>query len=137
MEEPTKLFTASSLLMASLFAYSASVQLNDPDWYFWFPLYAFASVVNLLMNNTSYKSKTIRKIAKLDLGLGTFLFLKVVIEDYLINSAKNPNKPAKEKKVKEVAARYVDYGMAMLVGMSYGIPIVFLAFIKEEDVTMR
>ncbi|KAA8547296.1 hypothetical protein F0562_003840 [Nyssa sinensis] len=34
--------------MASLFAFSASVQFNDSDWYFWFPLYATASVVNLV-----------------------------------------------------------------------------------------
>ncbi|PIA55594.1 hypothetical protein AQUCO_00700121v1 [Aquilegia coerulea] len=88
MEESTKLFKSCSLLMAFLFAYSASVQFNDPvrvlhdysDWYLWFPLYASACVVNLLLHNIFKTCKTIAKVA---FWLGVFLFVKVVIEDYV------------------------------------------------------
>ncbi|KAJ8621044.1 hypothetical protein MRB53_029573 [Persea americana] len=71
-------FFSCSLFMASLFAYSASVQFNDPDWYFWFPLYASASVVNLL--GICFILKPRNQIAKFALGVGVFLFLKVVKE---------------------------------------------------------
>ncbi|KAF9620210.1 hypothetical protein IFM89_010945 [Coptis chinensis] len=67
--------------MAFLFASSAAVQLNDPDWYLWFPLYTTASLVNLLRNTST--SRTVKQTAKLAFWLGTFLFLKVVIEDYV------------------------------------------------------
>lgn len=98
--------SCSSLLMAFLFALSASFQFDDPgnypfyffhlaifllrtetvssvdlisfcvwlsDWYFWFPLYALACLVNMVNRFT--------KIAKITLLMGTILFLKVVIED--------------------------------------------------------
>ncbi|KAK7847275.1 hypothetical protein CFP56_006752 [Quercus suber] len=45
MTRSTKVHSLCSVLRASLFAYSASSQLNDHDWYFWFPLYACACVV--------------------------------------------------------------------------------------------
>ncbi|XWS45354.1 hypothetical protein CRYUN_Cryun15aG0129600 [Craigia yunnanensis] len=48
MAKPRELFSSCSLLMAVMFGFSLSAQLNDPDWYFWFPLYACAGVVNLL-----------------------------------------------------------------------------------------
>ncbi|XP_049383402.1 uncharacterized protein LOC125847763 [Solanum stenotomum] len=75
-QEPQMHMTSSrcsSLLMAFLFALSASFQFNDPDWYFWFPLYALACLVNMVNGFT--------KIAKITLLMGTILFLKVVIED--------------------------------------------------------
>lgn len=112
MAEPTKLYILCCLLMAALFAYSASVQLNDPgtlifvtflllhcwqqsklifsafflffflsDWYFWFPLYAIACVVNLV--NWAISSKKIKQVAEAALWLGMFLFIKVVAEDYV------------------------------------------------------
>ncbi|KAJ4844864.1 hypothetical protein Tsubulata_004355 [Turnera subulata] len=74
-------FAVCSVLMASLFAYSASVQLNDHDWYFWFPLYACACLVNL-MNRSGSSKRIVRQIAKMTVLLGTFLFVKVVVEDF-------------------------------------------------------
>jgi hypothetical protein len=31
-------------IMTLFFAYAAYVQLNDPDWYYWFPVYAISSL---------------------------------------------------------------------------------------------
>ncbi|KAK2657320.1 hypothetical protein Ddye_010372 [Dipteronia dyeriana] len=77
-----KLFSICSLLMSSMCAYSASVQLNDHDWYLWFPLYACACGVNLV--NWKISSKNISGYAaKVALLLGISLFLKVVIEDFV------------------------------------------------------
>ncbi|XP_015890190.3 uncharacterized protein LOC107424829 [Ziziphus jujuba] len=81
MAAPKKLYSLCCLLMATLFAYSASVQLNDPDWYFWFPLYAGAFVVNLL--NWIIPSSTISHVAAISLWLGIYLFIKVVVEDFM------------------------------------------------------
>lgn len=52
------------------------------DWYFWFPLYACACVVNLLNRAISPKGR-IQLLAKGTLWLGIFLFIKVVVEDLL------------------------------------------------------
>ncbi|XVE87240.1 hypothetical protein DITRI_Ditri18aG0100400 [Diplodiscus trichospermus] len=82
MEKPRKLFSSCSLLMAIMFGFSSSVQLNDPDWYFWFPLYACACVVNLLNWRISQKAVAIKNTAKVALWLGVFLFMKVVMEDF-------------------------------------------------------
>ncbi|KAI3957507.1 hypothetical protein MKX01_001866 [Papaver californicum] len=90
MTEP-KLFTTSSLLMAFLFSYSASVQLNDPE---------------------------IKNIAKLDLLLGIFLFVKVIIEDYVYEL---------------VGINSMDLRMALLVILSYSIPLVFFVFLKRKN----
>ncbi|TQD72799.1 hypothetical protein C1H46_041672 [Malus baccata] len=81
----TKLYTLCSLLMASLFAYSASVQLNDPDWYFWFPLYFGACFVNLVIWAVS--SKAIKQVAEAALWLGIFLFIKVTAESASLKGA--------------------------------------------------
>lgn len=51
------------------------------DWYFWFPLYAIACVVNLV--NWAISSKRINQVAEAALWLGMFLFIKVVAEDYV------------------------------------------------------
>lgn len=113
MATPTKLNTLCSLLMASLFAYSASVQLNDSgtvillpfsyctvyknpsklnfsisfflflDWYFWFSLYGGASVVNLV--NWAISSKAIKHVAEGALWLGIFLFIRVIAESTLVD----------------------------------------------------
>ncbi|KAK8716713.1 hypothetical protein V6N13_044017 [Hibiscus sabdariffa] len=58
-----------------MFGFSSSVQLNDPDWYFWFPLYACACIVNLLNWRISPKG-SIKHIAEVVLCLGVFLFIK-------------------------------------------------------------
>ncbi|KAL8546227.1 hypothetical protein ACS0TY_006078 [Phlomoides rotata] len=66
------------LLMASLFALSASFQFNDPDWYLWIPLYSTACVANLVNGA--------KGMGKFALWLGLLLFIKVAVED-LINGA--------------------------------------------------
>jgi hypothetical protein len=65
--------------MAFLFAYSASVQLNDPDWYFWFPLYTLACVVNLI----NYRRRIKLMMMRTALSLGVFLLVKVIAEDVI------------------------------------------------------
>uniref|UniRef100_A0A1D1YV08 Transmembrane protein 220 n=1 Tax=Anthurium amnicola TaxID=1678845 RepID=A0A1D1YV08_9ARAE len=73
-------FSPCSLLMGFLFAYSASVQLDDPDWYLWLPLYASASAINFL--HIWLASRSMEMTASLTLLLGMVLFLKVSVEDY-------------------------------------------------------
>ncbi|CAI9110040.1 OLC1v1010003C1 [Oldenlandia corymbosa var. corymbosa] len=75
-------FSVCSLLMAFLFAVSASFQLNDPDWYFWFPLYTCGCIVNLA-NGLCRFPKT-PTLAKLTLWLGVCLFIKVAVEGLAI-----------------------------------------------------
>ncbi|XP_022133255.1 transmembrane protein 220 [Momordica charantia] len=81
MATPSKLYSSCSLLMAFLFAYSTAVQFNDPDWYLWVPLYGCACAVNL--PNWVISSETIGYVAKATLGLGIYLWVKVVAEDYV------------------------------------------------------
>ncbi|KHG25970.1 hypothetical protein F383_06641 [Gossypium arboreum] len=82
MAKPRNLFTCCSLLMAIMFGFSSSVQLNDPVWYFWFSLYACACIVNLLNWRTSAKGY-IKHVAQVALCLGVLLFIKVVVEGYV------------------------------------------------------
>ncbi|KAK8673186.1 hypothetical protein V6N13_111535 [Hibiscus sabdariffa] len=144
-----------------MFGFSSSVQLNDPDWYFWFPLYACACMVNLLNWRISPKG-SIKHIAEVELCLGVFLFIKVVVEDFvskmagfwsldltervvrektgsllviismilhLITLSEPMNhKPRKKREVGKAVA----YGMASLVGFSYGLPFVFFVIQKGE-----
>ncbi|XP_065873611.1 uncharacterized protein [Euphorbia lathyris] len=138
--------------MAMVFAYSASVQLNDPDWYLWFPLYACACAVNLV--NWAITSETIiRQFAKLTLWVGVFLFIKVVIEGLgsgtaglwcldlskrvvrektgsglvIISMFLHLNDPqnSRKRKKNKFPREYVEYGMAMLVFFTFGLPFVF------------
>ncbi|URD99671.1 hypothetical protein MUK42_27413 [Musa troglodytarum] len=74
-------FSACSVLMSLLFAYSASVQLDDPDWYFWFPLYAFAFGINLL--HCGFTSNTLSRSAVSVLCAGILLLAKVIVEGYV------------------------------------------------------
>ncbi|KAJ8485820.1 hypothetical protein OPV22_018305 [Ensete ventricosum] len=67
--------------MSLLFAYSASVQLDDPDWYFWFPLYAFAFGINLL--HCGFTSNSLSRSAMLVLCAGILLLAKVIVEGYV------------------------------------------------------
>lgn len=104
--------------------------------------------------------KTIHQVARFALGFGMFLFIKVVIEDHVPGTAgfwsldmrersvrekfgsglviscmflqlkaMNPF-PIKENKVK--VAIHIQYGMAMLVGISYGFSLVFYLFQERE-----
>ncbi|KAL3525758.1 hypothetical protein ACH5RR_014130 [Cinchona calisaya] len=77
------LFSLSSLLMASLFAISASFQFNDPDWFFWFPLYICGCIVNLVNGLSKFPMMRLRTLAKFSLWLGVFLFIKVAVEGAL------------------------------------------------------
>ncbi|KAG6663249.1 uncharacterized protein LOC122296753 [Carya illinoinensis] len=161
MANPSKLYSLCSVLMASLFAYSASVQLNDPDWYFWLPLYACGCVVNMVNWAICFRT-TIRHIARLSLLLGIFLFTKVVTEDFVngiagfwsldlservvrertgsglvvislilqLEASSVPEDPLPRKK-KEFP-KFVEYGMAILVGFGYGLPFVFFVIQKGE-----
>eukprot|EP00250_Pteridium_aquilinum_P005413 c15504_g1_i2 orf=265-705(-) len=63
--------------MAGLFAYSASVQLDDIDWYFWLPFYSSASLISLThgVANARYPLW-----ALLNFFFGLLLFIKVVLE---------------------------------------------------------
>ncbi|KAJ3697603.1 hypothetical protein LUZ61_001308 [Rhynchospora tenuis] len=76
----SRIFSSCSLLMSLLFFYSALVQFNDPDWYFWLPLYSSAFLVNLLNMRIPWKSKALTLVAQLTLVGGNLLFVKVVIE---------------------------------------------------------
>ncbi|CAN1814843.1 hypothetical protein LINPERHAP1_LOCUS27243 [Linum perenne] len=71
MAEVTKLFISCSVLMAALFAYSASVQLNDPG----------ASAVNLVGFTGLMSVNKIRMVARLTFWGGQLLLWKVVVED--------------------------------------------------------
>ncbi|KAL9265416.1 hypothetical protein AKJ16_DCAP19883 [Drosera capensis] len=79
----TNTFKICSLLMASLFAACASVQLDDPDWYFWLPLYSFASYVNLMSCWRLPSRRLIATISVIAFLLGFFMFVKVVVEDHV------------------------------------------------------
>ncbi|KAG6766874.1 hypothetical protein POTOM_028050 [Populus tomentosa] len=154
-------FSLCSLLMAALFGYSASVQLNDPDWYFWLPLYACACAVNLV--NWAISNTTIRQIAKVTLWFAALLFVKVVIEDYVNGTAGFWSLDLSERVVREKTGsglvlismilhleassepqhskmprkrrefpRSVEYGMASLVIFSLGLPFVFFVIHDGE-----
>ncbi|KAL0380927.1 UNVERIFIED_CONTAM: hypothetical protein Sangu_0157000 [Sesamum angustifolium] len=70
------------LLMAVFFAVSACFQFNDPDWYFWIPLYVTASAVNLVNWEKPPDSRT-RKTGRFAFWLGVLLFVKVSIEGFV------------------------------------------------------
>ncbi|KAJ6740189.1 TRANSMEMBRANE PROTEIN 220 [Salix purpurea] len=157
----TTAFSLCSLLMAALFGYSASVQLNDPDWYFWLPLYACACAVNLV--NWAITKTTFRQIAKVTLWFATLMFLKVVIEDFVNGTAGFWSLDLSERVVREKTGsglvlismilhleassepkhskmprnrrdlpRSVEYGMAILVIFSFGLPFVFFVIQDGE-----
>ncbi|KAL7094554.1 hypothetical protein ACP275_11G111200 [Erythranthe tilingii] len=145
------------LLMAALFALSASFQFNDPDWYFWIPLYATASIVNLVNSAEAAPNPRTRKMAKFALLLGLSLFIKVGIEGFVrgINgfwSLDLRERIAREKfgsglviismllflenssdpNRRLYPTRIAKYGMPILVGVAYGISFFFFAFQHNE-----
>ncbi|CAI0554024.1 unnamed protein product [Linum tenue] len=101
MATSTKLFTLCSGLMGALFAYSASVQLNDPDWYFWFPLYTGACAVNLMNVAAATSNPVSRRIAEVTLWAALFLFCKVVVEDLATGTAGLWSLDLRERVVRE------------------------------------
>uniref|UniRef100_A0A7N0ULR7 Transmembrane protein n=1 Tax=Kalanchoe fedtschenkoi TaxID=63787 RepID=A0A7N0ULR7_KALFE len=148
-----KLYRVSSLLMGLLFAYSASVQLDDHDWYFWLPLYVCAGFVNLVQGISL--TPRWRFAAKLGLGLGLCLLMKVVAEDIVYGLAGFWSMDLSERVVREkigsglvVVSMFlqlkaldsssykngkrrmqistcVQCGMILLAGVAYGLPFVF------------
>ncbi|KAK9669920.1 hypothetical protein RND81_13G164200 [Saponaria officinalis] len=149
-----KLYIICSILMATLFVTSSFVQFNDPDWYFWIALYAGAAYVNLMnvVGIVSYE-RTL-DVGNVMLILGQFLLSKVVLEGGLVRllsmdlrerlvretigsalvivcmifqiSASASFDRDSAKQVKTEVAPATKYGMAMLVGIGYGLSAMFL-----------
>ncbi|KAJ7544924.1 hypothetical protein O6H91_09G099200 [Diphasiastrum complanatum] len=71
------------LFLVVLFAYSSLVQLNDPDWYFWFPFYSLACTVNLV--HVVQASALSRGAAIIGILSAIALLLKVIVEGCLDN----------------------------------------------------
>lgn len=84
-----------------MFSFVSFFWLICLDWYFWFPLYASACGVNLINGIGALSLKPIRKIAKLALWLGVFLFIKVAVEDFVYGIAGFWSLDLKEKVVRE------------------------------------
>ncbi|KAL3695633.1 hypothetical protein R1sor_009709 [Riccia sorocarpa] len=76
---PRREFSISSSILAVVFAYSASVQLNDIDWYFWLPLYSLACFVCLATTTARFAALG-RILSDTGLFCSSILFLKVVLE---------------------------------------------------------
>lgn len=153
MATSSRLFNLCSLLMSTLFAYSASVQLNDPDWYFWFPLYSCACLINLI--SCIITTKLNKLIATITLWIGILLCSKVVVEDYVYEIAGFWSLDLSERVVREKVgsifvvisiflqmkaasdvqkdiSNVVKYGMLVLVVFSYLLPFVFFVVLKGE-----
>ncbi|KZV53181.1 hypothetical protein F511_29911 [Dorcoceras hygrometricum] len=135
--------------MAILFAVSTCFQFNDPDWYFWIPLYTSACVVNLVEMNSR-----IRKLAKIAFWLGAFLFVKVVMEDCLNGIVGIWSLDMRERVVREkfgsglvicsmflqleyscypdYPSRLPRYGPPILVCVAYGLSFGFFVFHRSE-----
>ncbi|CAN8284041.1 unnamed protein product [Cochlearia groenlandica] len=149
----TSNFKICSLLMGFIFAYSASVQLNDHDWHFWFPLYTLACIVNLKNFKRISKSRRIKQMIIIDLGLAMFLFVKVVAEDVItekigVLSLDLSHRVVREKigSVLVIASmvmqlqvsslkpnhKCVDFGMVATTIFSYGLPFWFFTIEKRE-----
>ncbi|XP_010548377.1 PREDICTED: uncharacterized protein LOC104819816 [Tarenaya hassleriana] len=161
MAKPRNIFAVCSMLMSLLFAYSASVQLNDPDWYFWFPVYAMACAVNLMNCGISSGTRGIGQMKKTALGFGLFLFVKVVLEDLTTNAAGflsldltrrvvrekigsglvvasmalHLQASSQERKLrgeKHDSANWLHLGMGATVVFGYGLPVWFFTVQKGE-----
>ncbi|CAI0554026.1 unnamed protein product [Linum tenue] len=91
MATSTKLFTLCSGLMGALFAYSASVQLNDPG----------ACAVNLMNVAAATSNPVSRRIAEVTLWAALFLFCKVVVEDLATGTAGLWSLDLRERVVRE------------------------------------
>ncbi|KAH6761788.1 hypothetical protein C2S52_019221 [Perilla frutescens var. hirtella] len=144
------------LLMASLFALSTCFQFNDPDWYFWIPLYSSACIVNLVKWGEPNSSSRIRKLGKFGLWLGLFLFIKVAVEDLIYGGTTGLwSLDMRERGMREkfgsglvVTSMFLvlenssisknhpshltKYGMPILVGIAYGLSFLFFASQHHE-----
>ncbi|KAI3985919.1 hypothetical protein MKX01_039001 [Papaver californicum] len=132
----SKLFTTISILMAFLFAYSGSLQLNNPDWYFWLPVYTFSSDGNLININYVYE---LGGFSSMDLSQRVVrenTESGLVVISMLLHLLSSSYQSTKGKKI-NVVPRYVNYSkkfvkMTILVILRYGIPLVFFVFLKGE-----
>ncbi|XP_042395383.1 uncharacterized protein LOC121985800 [Zingiber officinale] len=151
--------SACSIIMSILFAYSASVQLNDPDWYLWLPFYAFASIVDLLYVGFA-ASRRLRQVASLVLWGGVLLLVKVVVEDYVDGCSGLLSLDMRERVVRETlgsglvvlsmslqlkvssnegeveerqsSARLAQSGIVALVAVSIGLTLHFFTNVVEH-----
>ncbi|KAM0949969.1 hypothetical protein DsansV1_C05g0058451 [Dioscorea sansibarensis] len=138
------LFSSCSAMMGLLFAYSASVQLNDPDWYFWIPLYAIASIVNLLQ-------RKFNQVTRFVLWSGLLLFIRVMIEGHVYGLANLWSMDMRKRVVREkvgsglvvasmtlhlkasqISKLFVTLGMAALMALSYGLSLYFFVLAKDN-----
>ncbi|KAL2642225.1 hypothetical protein R1flu_009812 [Riccia fluitans] len=76
---PGREFSVSSFILAIVCAYSASVQLNDIDWYFWLPLYSLACFV-CLANAMARFNAVSRILSHVGIICGSVLLVKVVLQ---------------------------------------------------------
>ncbi|CAF2049639.1 unnamed protein product [Brassica napus] len=124
------------------------------NWYFWFPLYALASAVNLINSRRiCNKSRRIRQMTRTALSLGLFLLVKVITEDVItervgIFSLDLTHRVVREKigsglviasMVLQLQAscskrkeKSVDFGMAATVIFGYGLPFWFFTIQNGE-----
>ncbi|XP_031107602.1 transmembrane protein 220 [Ipomoea triloba] len=140
-------FRVCSILMAFLFAMSASFQLNDPDWYLWIPLYSTATIVNSV--NGASNLMAVRKLAKCTFWLGIIVFIKLGILDLQNGIVGLWSMDMRERAVREKLGsglviismclhlrkstpKNLDYGMLTLVVVSYGLCSAFFVLHRKE-----
>ncbi|XP_068655087.1 uncharacterized protein [Aristolochia californica] len=117
MASPTNLswlFSSCSVFMASLFAASASVQLNDPG------IFLFFKVVmeDILQGIAGFWSLDLSKrVVREKTGSG-FVVASMFLQ---LKAFANSNYPRKRR-----GRRSLDYGMTLLVAVSFGISFVFI-----------
>ncbi|XP_011085535.1 transmembrane protein 220 [Sesamum indicum] len=144
------------LSMAVLFAVSACFQFNDPDWYFWIPLYVTASVVNMVNWENPPDSRT-RKTGRFAFWLGVLLLVKVSVQGFVHGRDGFWSLDMRDRVVREkfgsglvvismflyldtsnnsthhpTRLRLAKYGMPILVGVAYGLSFVFFGFQHKE-----
>ncbi|KAJ4890722.1 hypothetical protein Rs2_30470 [Raphanus sativus] len=100
--------------MAFLFAYSASVQLNDSDWYLWF-LFITEDVITERVGILSLDLT--HRVVREKIGSG------LVIASMVLQVQASYSNP-KEK--------FVDFGMAATVVFGYGLPFWFFTIENGE-----
>ncbi|XP_057529643.1 uncharacterized protein LOC130808190 [Amaranthus tricolor] len=154
-----KVYSICSILMAGLFLVSTSVQFNDPDWYFWIPMYSCAAYVNLKRTLSFVAPKRITAAGIVALWLGMFLLIKVLLEDFFgdmigIWSLDMRHRLVREKigsglviwsmilqlSVEQDPTKWnsmeigllIEFGMTVLVGISCGLSFVFLIYHENE-----
>lgn len=106
------------------------------DWYFWFPLYTLACVVNLI--NCKRRISKWRRIKQMmmrtALGLGLFLFVKVVAEDVITEKVGVLSLDLTHRVVREkIGSALVIASMVLQLQASSTKPIDFSKNKKKKD----